>query len=122
MPRSVEIMRVETDINKFLRRPRSAYRRFTRVNLCYLQHTERASYDRLRSNDKSADLLEKCLSTFTKIVIEYLNTFHYSKDCFAFFNYITLKLEIKICLYYWLKYFVNVKFINFEIIFLLLYQ
>jgi len=66
MPRSIEIMRVEADINKFLRRSRSAYRWFTRVNLCYLQHIERALYDKLISNNKSLHLLMKSINMFTK--------------------------------------------------------
>lgn len=43
MPRAVEIMRFEANVDEFLRRPRSAHRRFTCVSLCYLQHTEKVS-------------------------------------------------------------------------------
>jgi len=70
MPQSIEIMRIEADINKFLWRSRSAYRRFTRVNLCYLQHIERALYNKLISNNKSLDLLMKSMNMFTKILQE----------------------------------------------------
>lgn len=64
MPQSVEIVRVEADVDEFLRRPRSAHRRFTRVSLCYLQHIEKTPYD----GPKSADTLIE-YPKLTKIVI-----------------------------------------------------
>lgn len=80
MPRSVEIVRVEADIDEFLRRPRSAHRRFTRVSLCYLQHIEKTLYD----GPKSADIYVNRISMLTKIVITQLIILYYY-NCFSFF-------------------------------------